>query len=67
MGTFVPTSEVGLRLDKSPRTIRRWILDGRLAGERIGKILAAHEDAVAELERTRHPEATPAAGKAHGR
>jgi hypothetical protein len=51
--SYVPTAAAGERLDKSPRTIRRWILDGRLAGERIGKILVADESAVAALEHGR--------------
>ena len=56
MGPLVPTIEASRRLDRPPRTVRRWIADGSLAGQRIGKIWAAEEGAVAALEQDRRQE-----------
>jgi hypothetical protein len=49
----VPTGEAAIRSGRSQRTIERWIVSGRLPGQRIGKILVADESAVAALEHGR--------------
>jgi excisionase family DNA binding protein len=56
MGTqkLVPTALAAERLKVTPRTVRRWLAAGRLAGQRLGCILVVDEASVAELELARH-------------
>jgi hypothetical protein len=52
MGTskVMPTADAARRLQVTPRTVRRWLVSGRLTGQRIGCILVVDEAAVAKLE-----------------
>jgi excisionase family DNA binding protein len=47
------TAEAAPRLGRSERTIRRWIREGRLPGQKVGRDWVVDEDAVAELELAR--------------
>ncbi len=53
MGTLVPTAAAARRLQVTPRTVRRWLVSGRLAGQRIGCIWVVDEAAIAEVELAR--------------
>jgi excisionase family DNA binding protein len=44
------TAEAAGRLGRSERTIRRWILEGRLPGQKVGRSWVVEEPAVVELE-----------------
>lgn len=50
---LLPTAAAARRLKVTPQTIRRWLASGRLTGQRIGRVLAVDESAVAELELAR--------------
>jgi len=51
MGTpkVMPTADAARRLQITPRAVRRWLVSGRLTGQRIGCILVVDEAAVADL------------------
>ena len=50
---LVPTGEAARRLKVTPQTIRRWLVGGRLTGQRIGYVIVVDEAASAELESRR--------------
>jgi excisionase family DNA binding protein len=56
MRSLMSTAEAAGRLGRSERTLRRWILEGRLPGQKVGRDWVVEESAVAELEprRTEH-------------
>lgn len=59
---LMPLSEVASLLNRSPRSVRRWIASGLLPGHRIGgQLMVKPEDLAAFIERGR---VTPAYAEA---
>jgi hypothetical protein len=62
---LVPLAEVAARTGRHPDLLRRWCLEGRLAGVRIGRTWCLPERMIPELarfQRRTHPHRRPGAG-----
>lgn len=50
MRSLLSTAAAARRLERPERTVRRWIQEGRLPGQKVGRDWVVDEAAVAELE-----------------